>query len=177
MKEKKSTSTPIAFLVCAVVIPVCLIVCDTVNVVRIASAQTTREKNMTSNELDQRGRELRAEIERILQEVKKSNGLSTLARGLDISSSTSSYIPPGTSFEEAEIILQSAGFKLLPSPPRPNPPPGLRDEFRFEVSGELILYRDVVVELVAYANVTPQIRGELHAKTKKFSVLLRYTSL
>lgn len=140
----------------------------------------TKEKTtVITDELKRRGKELRVEIEHSLREAKNSDKFKS-AGMVDISSVSGKYIPIGAMFEDVEIILQSAGFELLPSPPRPsvsNPPPGYRDAFRFNISGTMILYRDIAVEYSAYAVVIPDMPGAAHAKTKKFTISLHYSSL
>ena len=68
-------------------------------------------RQMSPNELVQRGKELRNEIDSVYQTLKTEKKLS--GRGTDISDHVRKYIPPGSSFDDAEEILRSAGFSVL----------------------------------------------------------------
>lgn len=71
-------------------------------------------RQMSPNELVQRGKELRNEIDSVYQTLKAEKKLS--GRGTDISDQVRKYIPPGSSFDDAEEILRSAGFTVYPRP-------------------------------------------------------------
>lgn len=141
-----------------------------------AALPTKEKKAMTTDELKQRGKELRAEIEQAYQKFRGSMEFRKAKMAdEDISPATGKYIPPGTPFEDAEIILRNAGFELSPSPPRPpvsNPPPGYRDEYRFDISGTMILDQGLTYEFSAWTSVTPESPGAPHAKAKGFTVWL-----
>lgn len=71
-----------------------------------------KEKSiMTHDSLEQRGKQLHAEVIRIWENLKQSK---TLQRTNDISEAVAKYIPAGTSFADAKVILRSAGFNIWP---------------------------------------------------------------
>ena len=71
---------------------------------------------MTSDDLEQRGKQLRAEIELVYKELKTTKKLRTGIKGNDIGEIVRKYVPIGTSFDDAENILRFAGFKVYPRP-------------------------------------------------------------
>jgi len=71
---------------------------------------------MTSDDLDRRGKQLRAEIELVYKELKSATKLVVGYRGNDIREIVLKYVPIGTSFDDAETILRFAGFTVYPRP-------------------------------------------------------------
>src|SRR5207249_9735577 len=71
---------------------------------------------MTSNDLEQRGKQLRAEIEAAYKQLKSAKKLRTGIKGNDITELVLKYVPIGTSFDDAENILRFAGFTVHPRP-------------------------------------------------------------
>lgn len=71
---------------------------------------------MTIEDIPQRGKELRSEIEATYKELRSSNKLVMGVRGNDITEIAEKFIPRGTSFDSAEEILRSAGFTVYPRP-------------------------------------------------------------
>ncbi|HEU5020071.1 MAG TPA: hypothetical protein VFT69_19085 [Pseudolabrys sp.] len=57
---------------------------------------------MTSEQLEQRGKDLRAAVQQIYQKLGKSGELRTDIHGTDITAIVLTYIPLGTSFGDAE---------------------------------------------------------------------------
>lgn len=75
--------------------------------------------------LDQQGRQLRADIEKVYRELNSQKKLSGAPRGSDITEVIQKYLIPGMSFDDGEMLLRSAGFKVDPRPelhPRVNHP-------------------------------------------------------
>lgn len=77
-----------------------------------------KEKSTVTNEsLEQRGKMLREAIERTYKKMLDEKTLSANPRARnDISDVVVQYIPAGTSFDDAESILRSAGFNIDPRP-------------------------------------------------------------
>lgn len=81
-----------------------------------------KEKNiMTPALLEQRGKQLHAEVIQVWENLKQSKSLRLTN---DISETVTKFIPVGTSFADAEIILRGAGFNIWPrhnlNPPNKN---------------------------------------------------------
>jgi hypothetical protein len=110
---------------------------------------------MTSNELQQRGKELRNEIDSVYETLKAEKKLT--GRGTDISDRVRKYIPPGSSFDDAEEILRSAGFDVSPRPPsdttsnRPD---------RYSVGADLKLQGSFAIKIQAIVSLTPKGPGD-----------------
>ena len=75
-------------------------------------ASETESRQVDSDELQKRAKELSAALQRTYQE--RAPGLG--GRGTDITEAVQPYIPIGTSFRDAETILRNAGFTVV----RPN---------------------------------------------------------
>jgi hypothetical protein len=81
-------------------------------------------QQIASDDLEQRGKELRAELQQAYQKLVDSRKLGG-GRGTDATEAVLPYIPIGTSFWEAETVLRNAGFVVGPrpdvnAPPNPN---------------------------------------------------------
>jgi hypothetical protein len=78
-----------------------------------AHAETVYKENIivTSDSLEQRGKQIHAEVIQIWENLKQSK---SLRRTNDISDIVAKHIPIGTSFADAEVILRSAGFNIWP---------------------------------------------------------------
>jgi hypothetical protein len=68
--------------------------------------------------VDTKAAELRARFEARYREGHISAG----PHGTDVTAIVAPYIPPGTSFDEAEKLLRDAGFEIEPHPPKIQPP-------------------------------------------------------
>jgi hypothetical protein len=138
-----------------------------------------QEKNIMAPEImKQKGKHLRDNIEDEYNRLKVSKTLSlpNTGKGNDISQIILKYIPIGTSFEDAEIVLQSAGFSLATSPPRPAR--SLDPSYdRFNIRGGLTLeemgFGRVDVVIILYAE-TP---GVAHTTVKKVYCSIKTSSL
>ena len=138
-------------------------------------------KDMSSDSLEQRGKQLGAELNRTYRTLKDAHKLGMgNGPGVDVSSTVATYITIGTSFEEAEKVLQAAGFHLAPRPPRPInrlSAPEWEKALRFTIMGGLDLdhafgYRaDVVVSL------SPDSPGDQGAHVKEISAQIQTTYL
>jgi hypothetical protein len=95
-----------------------------------------REKNIVATEsLEQRGKQLRAEVELAWKKIKGTPELLRIRN--DISATVAKYFPIGTSFDEAEVILFSAGFNIL-SRPNSKYPSNNPDKYDLVVNEESI---------------------------------------
>jgi hypothetical protein len=78
----------------------------------VVRAEGTRK--MSPDEIERRGKELRAALQQTYEEIvasAKPSGLQT-----DITRSVTPYVSAGMTFEEAESILKVAGFEINPHP-------------------------------------------------------------
>lgn len=66
--------------------------------------------------LNEQGMQLRAEIETAYRRLKSAKQLVPGHRGNDIGDIIRKFMPVGTSFDDAESILRSAGFTVGPRP-------------------------------------------------------------
>ena len=65
---------------------------------------------MNAHQVEQRGKQLRAEVERIYAKRRAENSLKPMGAGRNfITPDVLRFIPLGTSFDEAEAILRAAG--------------------------------------------------------------------
>src|SRR5437763_13898291 len=71
---------------------------------------------MTPSDFEQRGKQLRAEIEAVYKQLKSAKKLRTGIKGNDITELVLKYVPIGTFFDDAENILRFAGFTVHPRP-------------------------------------------------------------
>ena len=71
--------------------------------------------HMATGELQTRGKQLRRAIDERYKKLDAAGSIKHNGKGRnDISDIVTNYIPIGISFDEAEIILRSAGFKVGP---------------------------------------------------------------
>jgi hypothetical protein len=71
-------------------------------------------KKMSPGDLEKRGIELRAALEKTFDKMLRSG--KALNRETDISEAVVPYVSAGMTFEEAERILKAAGFSVSPHP-------------------------------------------------------------
>jgi hypothetical protein len=68
-------------------------------------------------DLDERGKQLRQDIEQLYSRLQSSNALGVgVLNANDISEFIAKYIPEGLSFDDAEQILRSAGLRVYNRP-------------------------------------------------------------
>ena len=123
----------------------------TMEVDRPARAQTPNPVGKTAptgaiemahpDEIKVKAKELRAALENAFEglEIWRLNAfrVAPLPWPKDISEVVKPYFPPGTSFDEAEAILQQAGFTIIrPRQTKPLPTPDITG---YSVVGELVL--------------------------------------
>ena len=86
-----------------------------------AESISGREKIMAaSNELELRGKQLRAEIDSAYKKLSDARAIKNQGMGRNfITDVVIKYIPVGTSFDDAETILRAAGFTIQPRLPNP----------------------------------------------------------
>jgi hypothetical protein len=88
-----------------------------------ADTESTKEnpmanRQMTTNELEARGKQLRESIDARYQELSEPAGaLSSQKPMIEvvITDLFTPFIPIGMSFDDAEVILRAAGFRISPS--------------------------------------------------------------
>jgi hypothetical protein len=97
--------------------------------------ETTTGK-ATADDLKKRGEMLSAAIRQENKRLRAADEL-TWMKPHSIDSIVATYIPAGTSFEDAESILRAAQFDILPSPPRTPKPGGLPGE-EFDIAGTML---------------------------------------
>jgi len=74
----------------------------------------------STNELEQRGKKLRADIDNAYKKLSEASGIKDRGMGSSpITDVVTKYIPIGISFDDAETILRSAGFAIRPRAPNP----------------------------------------------------------
>jgi hypothetical protein len=77
--------------------------------------RTQKEHVRSSNDHDKRGKELRHAIDDAYTALSRSNSIKSLGNGSNlITDVVLTYVPIGTSFDDAEAILRAAGFKVGP---------------------------------------------------------------
>ncbi len=76
-----------------------------------------------SNNLEERGKQLRAAIDQTYKKMSEAHAIKAMPHSdeNDLTSVVVQYIPLGTSFDDAEKILRSAGFKVGPRPSTNSP--------------------------------------------------------
>jgi hypothetical protein len=79
-----------------------------------ATSETAEPGKMNSKDLEQRGRELRVQLEKTYDELVASRRLS--GASTDITESVRRYFSGDMSFDEAEAILRAAGFSVEARP-------------------------------------------------------------
>jgi hypothetical protein len=108
-----------------------------------------------TGELRQRGKALRNEIGSVYKTLKAEQKIT--GRGTDIDDLVMKYIPLGSSFDDAEEILRSAGFRVSRRPPsdttsdRPD---------RYNVVGFLKLDGSFGIKIQAIVSLRPKGPGD-----------------
>jgi hypothetical protein len=70
-----------------------------------------------SVDLDERGKQLRHDLEQLYSRLQRTNSLGVGVAGAnDISEFITKYLPEGISFDDAEQILRSAGLEVSGRP-------------------------------------------------------------
>ncbi len=137
---------------------------------------------MSASDVEQRGKQLRAELEetyRVLKDARKL-GASNKAEGIDVSATVAKYIPIGTSFDEAEKVLQAAGFNLAPRPPRPagrENAPEWEKALRFTMGGGLVLDQTFGYQASVGVTLYPDSPGDPAAHVQEILARLRTSYL
>jgi hypothetical protein len=79
----------------------------------IWAAEPNTER-LSADDLERRGKELRAELQRTYESLRAARKLS--GGGTDMTDAVLPYIQTGMSFSDAETILRNAGFLVEPHP-------------------------------------------------------------
>jgi hypothetical protein len=129
---------------------------------------------ITSRELEQRGQQLRAEIESIYKNLKASGSLVSAVHGNKIDDVVLKYVPTGISFDEAENILRFAGFKVYPRPEAN--PPGKRPD-RYDVSAWIDpLDKGLIWKVQVIVSLSPKAPGD-YSNVSNISAGIFYNTL
>lgn len=126
-----------------------------------------KEKSVVTTEsLEQRGKQLRVALERAYKEMVDAGTLSTDSRvSNNVTDVVIRYIPVGMSFDDAESILRSAGFRV--SRPSANPPGTRRD--RHDVVGAIAPFAQKFLGGAnLYVHLSPASPGD-YSKVNKVS--------
>jgi hypothetical protein len=116
---------------------------------------TDTKRQMTSDDLQHQGKQLRAAIEHTYQELSASNALKY---DTPIDYVVLRYIPLDTSFNDAEQILRSAGFKVDPRPT--TNPQGTRPD-RYDVTASIVPFIDRFPSRTSiYVSMAPKLPGD-----------------
>ncbi|WP_157687092.1 hypothetical protein [Burkholderia lata] len=89
-------------------------------------------------DLEVLGKRFRFEIDKAYQKVPKSGSIEEIEKAGDITWLAVRYIPLGSSFDDAEVILRAAGF-AVGARPGPNQPGNL--PHRYDVVARIEQYR------------------------------------
>lgn len=120
---------------------------------------------MTTDSLEQRGKQLRAAIDLAFKKLSDARALKPMGAS-DITEVVVQYIPVGTSFDEAEYILRSAGFSV---DPRPSANPTGNRPDRYDVVGSIVPFVQQLLSRVnVYISLSPRAPGD-YSKVNKVS--------
>lgn len=131
-----------------------------------------KETIMTSNELKQRGKQLRLVIDQTYKKLSDTKELRVGAN--DITVVVVKYIPVGTSFNDAEQILRSAGFTVTPRPS--GSVIGNRPD-RYDVVGEIVPFVQKFLSRISiYISLSPKTPRD-YGKVNKISASIVLSTL
>jgi len=132
--------------------------------IAVADDTNTQDNHASAGVLEQRGKDLRAEIKQKTDEWKPANSFARL----NVTATLTKYIPVGTSFKDAEIVLKAAGVDLAPTPPRPAraDDPGYD---RFGLMGGFSVYGSLSGDKTCAIRVEPQTPGDPNTTVKSVS--------
>jgi hypothetical protein len=83
-----------------------------------AETPAAQTEQLAAQAVKQRGKQLRAELDRAYRQLRASNSLARIRKGSnDVTAIVVKYIPPGISFDDAEAILRAAGCKIEQNTP------------------------------------------------------------
>ena len=136
----------------------------------VGSAPGVNEGNVEQSAEANSGRDLRSEIAKQYEELRKSGELRINQQGNDITDIVRRYIDVGTSFDEAEKILRNASFKVLARPGR-NAISDRPDRYNVYASSEEIIRSNVFGYGV---NVAVLLRPESPDDYSKITFLFAY---
>jgi hypothetical protein len=139
---------------------------DPDSIVQIAESQ------QPAHDLEQRGKALRAELDRSYQKLVRSH---EIAQGTDLTEVVLRYIPIGTSFDEAESVLHGAGFVVRPRP-NLNVPEVNRARDWYAVIAKLALASNLVAVVDLYISLLPRSPGD-YSDISKVSARIYYATL
>jgi hypothetical protein len=132
----------------------------------IPSFTQVTSRRMIADEINQRGIQLRADIEQRYAELSAEQQLKPMG-GNDISDIVLKYIPVGTSFDDAEKLLWLAGFNV---DPRPSAHPLGNRPDKYDVVASIdpfighLFYKTSV-----YVHLSPKIPGDYNEVSKVYA--------
>src|SRR2546426_8955768 len=129
---------------------------------------------MTSDNLEQRGKQLRTEIELVYKQLKSGKKLQVGIKGNDIGEIVKKYVPIGTSFDDAENILRFAGFTVHPRPAADAA--GNRPDKYLVYATIDSLDKGFIWKVEVIVSLSPKAPGD-YSDVSKISASLFYTSL
>ncbi len=126
-----------------------------------ADPQPAAAQDPHKAELRQRGGELRAAIDNEYDKITYDHTLKTEGEN-DITPAVAKFIPPGTSFDDAELILRGASFKVSPRPDAGNPKTLQADPaYKDSVMATINPYKDLLIGTVhVTVYLTPAAPGD-----------------
>ncbi|NIF39486.1 hypothetical protein F3J14_00910 [Burkholderia sp. Tr-862] len=112
-------------------------------------------------DLEIRGKRFRTEIDKAYQKLPKSGPTQEIEEAGDITWLAVRYIPVGSSFDDAEVILRAAGFSVRPRP-GPNQPGKL--PHRYDVVARIEQYRTTLFfsRTDVYVLLSPKAPGDFY---------------
>jgi hypothetical protein len=150
-------------LVIVTVLAMLLSIAMSYEVIAEDQAKTASKDNKpgVSDTLEQRGKRLRAAIDDTYQMLINSHALQMQS---DISTVAEAYIPAGTSFADAQAILQSAGAK---------------SEYRCQegICASMKLHGSWFTTVEVLIDLYPDLSGDAQSVVGKVSAMILYTSL
>lgn len=116
-------------------------------------------KKMNSEDLEQRGRELRIQLQKTYEELLASGRLYFWST--DISESVHKYVSRDMSFDEAEAILRAAGFTVGPHPDVNAPPDPNRNKDWYAVLAWIQNFvQHFPIQVSVYVTLFPKSPGD-----------------
>ncbi len=124
-------------------------------------AEQKGQHEMSMADLQNRGKELAAKLQTTYQELSDANELAGGLHGTDITEAVRQYIPTGTPFSDAEIMLRSAGFVIEPHPDLTLPPNPNRAQDWYGVIAEIAPFaKSLIGKTDLYVTLLPISPGD-----------------
>ncbi|MGE0036926.1 MAG: hypothetical protein AB7S93_14910 [Xanthobacteraceae bacterium] len=132
----------------------------------IAGPAEAVDRRNPSNTLSfqERGARLRIELDRAYQDLRRTGKFKSA--GNDVSSIVKKYVPVGTSFANAEIVLRSSGFTMDAAPPRDAPANAM--------FGTLVLAQRGISRMTVEITLLPKVSETDQNTVKSVQAVLHY---